>query len=98
MTVDGFDGATAVAVAVDAGAGRPRRRTWSLAEEVTGGASSADGGACQGPDRCGEHCGGSVPARDYDDCLNLRCLHLPAVFASFFYSSFVCGRGGKGER
>lgn len=26
--------------------------------------------------------------RDYDCCQNLRCLHLTAVFVSFFYSSF----------
>jgi hypothetical protein len=56
---------------------------------VTGGASLADGGAYQVPIQYDEHCDEFVVVRDYDYCLNLRCLSLPAVFASFFYSSFV---------
>jgi hypothetical protein len=58
---------------------------WMLA--VTGGASLAHGGACPSPNQCDEHCGVFVVVRDYDYCLNLRCLNLPAVFASFFCSS-----------
>lgn len=54
---------------------------------VTGGASLAHGGAFPNPNQCDEHCGAFVVVRDYDYCLNLRCLHLTAVFASFFCSS-----------
>lgn len=53
---------------------------------VTGGASLG-GGAFPNPSQCDEHCDAFVGVRDYDYCLNLRCLHLPAVFASFFCSS-----------
>ena len=65
--------------------------TMSHAGEVTDGASLVDGDAYRGPNRCDEHYDAFGVVHDYDyDCLNLRCLHLPAVFASFFYSSFSC--------
>lgn len=54
---------------------------------VTGDASLARGGAFPIPSQYDEHCGVFVAVRDYDYCLNLRCLHLTAVFASFFCSS-----------
>jgi hypothetical protein len=53
-----------------------------------------DGDAFLDPNQYDEHCGVFVVEHDYD-CLNLRCLHLTAVFASFFYSSFVCNRNVK---
>lgn len=64
--------------------------SWMLRHRaVTGGASLADDDAFPSPSQCGEHCGVFVVERDYDYCLNLRCLHLTAVFASFFCSSCV---------
>lgn len=67
--------------------------TMSRAGEVTDGASLVDGDAYRDPNRCDEHYDAFVVVHDYDyDCLNLRCLHLTAVFASFFYSSFSCER------
>lgn len=56
-------------------------------QSVTDGASLARDGAFPIPSQCDEHCGVFVVVRDYDYCLNLRCLHLTAVFASFFCSS-----------
>lgn len=56
-------------------------------QAVTGGASLADDDAFPIPSQCDEHCGVFVVVRDYDYYLNLRCLHLTAVFASFFCSS-----------
>lgn len=64
--------------------------SWILEHRaVTGGASLADDDAFPIPSQYDEHCGVFVVVRDYDYCLNLRCWRLPAVFASFFYSSFV---------
>lgn len=60
---------------------------WRL-QAVTGGASLAHDGAFPIPSQYDEHCGVFVVVRDCDYCLNLRCLHLTAVFASFFCSSF----------
>lgn len=72
--------------------------SWMLEHRaVTGGASLADDGAFPIPNQYDEHCGVFVVVRDYDYCLNLRCLSLPAVFASFFYSSFVCSGTCKGK-
>lgn len=59
---------------------------------VTGGASLAGDDAFPIPSQCDEHYGVFVVVRDYDYCLNLRCLHLTAAFASFFCSS--CGGSG----
>lgn len=56
-------------------------------QAVTGGASLADDDAFPIPSQCDEHYDEFVVARDYDYCLNLRCLYLTAVFASFFCSS-----------
>lgn len=50
---------------------------------VTGGASLAGDDAFPIPSQC-DDCDVFVVVRDYDYCLNLRCLHLTAVFASFF--------------
>lgn len=64
----------------------------SLRRAVTDGASLAHGGAFPSPSQCDEHCGVFVAVRDCDYYLNLRCLYLTAVFASFFCSS--CGDFG----
>jgi hypothetical protein len=62
--------------------------SWKLPRQaVTGGASLADDDAFPSPSQYDEHCGVFVVVRDYDYCLNLRCLYLTAVFASFFCSS-----------
>lgn len=53
---------------------------------VTGGASLAGDDAFPIPSQC-DGCDVFVMVRDYDYYLNLRCLHLTAVFASFFCSS-----------
>lgn len=54
---------------------------------VTGGASLVHDGAFPSPSQYDEHYGAFVAVRDYDYYLNLRCLRLTAVVASFFCSS-----------
>lgn len=58
-------------------------------QAVTDDASLVDDDAYPDPIQYDGSYGGFGVVRDYDCYLNLRCLHLPAVFASFFCSSCV---------